>query len=353
MKTSQFKISAILVFLLVSLSTQLFASDDYIKTFDGKYAVSEGSQLTIENKYGDIQIKNWEADSILIKATITVHASNKTKAESLFKSIKIDIDKVGKTIMAFTEMEKSFKTGNKFSIDYEVFMPEYIQISLNNKFGDIYINTVRAKANINLSYGNLMAEKFLYPNEKPLSNINLSYAKATINECNRTKLTLKYSKMNIGTSETLVVVSRFSKLRLDNNVAVIADSKYDAIDITNTESLHVSKGQYSDIKIENVSRNLNLNLRYGNCKVSNVSSDFESIKIDNQYVASRIGIAKGASYMLEAETKYCGISYPSDSYLIEKIKNNSETKLKVRVGYSSTSKSTVSVISKYGNVSLQ
>ncbi|MGZ2368236.1 hypothetical protein ACXR6G_00435 [Ancylomarina sp. YFZ004] len=353
MKTTRFKLSALILLLCIGLSSQVFASDDYIKTFDGKYAVKEGSQLTIENKYGDIEIKNWEVDSVLIKATITAHASSESKAETLFKGIEINMDQIGETIMAFTEMEKSFKTGNKFSIDYEVFMPEYIQISLNNKFGDIYINTVRAKTNINLSYGNLLAEKFLYPNEKPLSSINLSYAKATINECNRTKLTLKYSKMNIGTSETLVVVSRFSKLHLDNNVSLIADSKYDAINIMNTESVLISKGQYSDIKIENVSRNLNMTLRYGNCKVDNVSSDFDNIKIDNQYVPCRISIAEGASYMLDAETKYSGISYPSESKVIEEVKNHSESKIKVLVGNSSSPESRVHVISKYGNVSLK
>jgi len=352
MKT-RFKLTTLLLLICIGLSTQVFASDDYIKSFDGKYAVKAGDQLTIENKYGDIEIKNWEVDSVVIKATITAHTSSEAKAESLFKGIEINMDQIGETIMAFTEMQKNFKTGNKFSIDYEVFMPEYIQISLNNKFGDIYINTVKAKTNINLSYGNLLAEKFLYPNEKPLSSINLSYAKATINECNRTKLTLKYSKMNIGTSETLVVVSRFSKLHLDNNISLIADSKYDAFSVMNTESVLISKGQYSDIKIDNVSRNLNLNLRYGNCKVANVASDFESISIDNQYVPSRITIAEGASYMLEAETKYCGISYPSDSQVISEEKNHSESKIKVRVGNSDSPKSRVSVISKYGNISLK
>ncbi|MRT94072.1 hypothetical protein [Ancylomarina sp. 16SWW S1-10-2] len=353
MKTTRFKLTALLLLISIGISSQVFASDDYIKSFDGKYAVKEGSQLTIENKYGNIEIKNWEVDSVLIKATITTHASNEARAENLFKGIKINIDQIGETIMAFTEMEKNFKTGNKFSIDYEVFMPEYIQISLNNKFGDIYINTVRAKANINLSYGNLLAEKFLYPNEKPLSSINLSYAKATINECNRTKLTLKYSKMNIGTSETLIVVSRFSKLHLDNNISLIANSKYDAFDIINTESVLISKGQYSDIKIDNVSRNLDLNLRYGNCKVENVASDFETINIDNQYVPSRITIADGASYMLEARTKYCGISYPDNSQVITEEKNNSESKIQVLVGNSSSPESKIHVNSEYGNISLK
>lgn len=159
--------------------------------------------------------------------------------------------------------------------------------------------------------------------------------------------------MNIGTSKALVVVSRYSKLHLDNNETVIADSKYDAFNVINTNTFMVNMGQYSDFRIENVNKNLELNLRYGNCKIDNVSKDFESIKVDNQYVASKIAIEEGASYTLEAETKYCGINYPDNAQVIQKIVDNSETSLKVIVGDSDQVKGKVKINSQYGNVSLR
>ena len=181
----------------------------------------------------------------------------------------------------------------------------------------------------------------------------MSYAKATIDECNRTKLTLKYSKMNIGLSKALIVVSRYSKLHLDENETVIADSKYDAFNIVSSDVFKVNMGQYSDFRNENVNRALELNLRYGNCKIDNVSRNFESILVDNQYVASKIAIEEGASYSLEAETKYCGINYPDNAEVIQKIVDKSETYLKVIVGNSSEPKGKVKIQSQYGNVSLR
>jgi hypothetical protein len=112
-------------------------------------------------------------------------------------------------------------------------------------------------------------------------------------------------------------------------------------------------GQYSDFRIENVNEALELNLRYGNCKIDNVSKNFESIKVDNQYVASKIAIEEGASYSLEAETKYCGINYPDNAQVIQKIVDKSETYLKVIVGNSSEPKGEVKINSQYGNVSLR
>ncbi|WP_461633861.1 hypothetical protein [Labilibaculum euxinus] len=353
MKTLKFKFSALLFVVLLAFTTNAFALDDFEKQIKEVFSAAEGTEFSINNKYGDVNIKNWDRDSVSINVVITLETSSEEKAKLLFKSIDIKLNKTGNEITAVTEMSHQFKTGNKFSIDYEIFMPAYVKLDISNKFGNIYINTLRAKANINLSYGNLQGESFLYPEDKPVSTINLSYAKATISECNRTKLTLKYSKMNIGTSKALVVVSRYSKLHLDNNETVLADSKYDAFDIVNTNTFIVTMGQYSDFKIENVNRNLELNLRYGNCKIENVSKEFESIKVDNQYVASKIAIEEGANYTLDAETKYCGISYPEDAQVIQKIVNNSETSLKVVVGQSASPKGKVIINSQYGNVSLK
>jgi len=353
MKTFTFKFSVFLFVLFLSFTTNAFALDDYEKQIKEKFPASQNTDLSITNKYGDIDIKNWDQDSVSISVTITIETTSEEKAKSLFNNIDITLNKLGNSITANTTMSHKFKTGKKFSIDYEIFMPEYIKLDVSNKFGNIYINSLRAKTNINLSYGNLQGESFLYPENKPVSTINLSYAKATISECNRTKLTLKYSKMNIGTSKALVVVSRYSKLHLDNNETVIADSKYDAFNIINTNTFLVNMGQYSDFKIENVTKNLELNLRYGNCKIDKVSKDFESIKIDNQYVASRIAIEEGANYFLDAETKYCGINYPENAQIIEKIVNNSETSLKVVVGNASAPKSKVKINSQYGNISLK
>ncbi|MBI9059025.1 hypothetical protein L3049_17420 [Labilibaculum sp. DW002] len=353
MKSFKSKFSAFLLVLILGFTTNALAIDEYEKEIKEVFTASQGTEFSIVNKYGDIDIKNWDADSVSIVATITIETTSEEKAKSLFNNIDIKLNKVGNNISALTEMSHKFKTGKKFSIDYEIFMPEYVKLDVSNKFGNIYIKALRAKANINLSYGNLQGESFLYPEEKPVSTINLSYAKATVNECNRTKLTLKYSKMNIGTSKALVVVSRYSKLHLDNNETVIADSKYDAFNIVNTNTFLVSMGQYSDFKIENVNKNLELNLRYGNCKIDNVSKDFESIKVDNKYVASRIAIEEGANYSLNAETKYCGISYPDNAQVIQKIVDNSETSLKVIVGNSESPKAKVQINSQYGNVSLK
>lgn len=352
MKPLKFNISLLLFLLLWSCSLSTRA-EKFTKELSQVYSAAQGTQLIIENKYGDININNWDKDSVDIQITITVDTYSEEKAQSLLDNIKVMMSHSGDNIKAITEMSHKFKTGKKFSIDYQIYMPDYVKIDLKNKFGNIYVHNIRAKANIDLSYGNLKGDSFLYPQEKPLSTINLAYSKATITESNRTKLTMKYSTMNIGTSEVLIVVSRFSKLHLDNNISVIADSKYDNFSIRNTDVFMVTMGQFSDFKIDQVNKKLDLELRYGNCKVGYIPKDFEEININNEYISTSLGIDPEASYLLEAETKFCGVSYPENSKTITKMIESSKTTIKAIVGENETPQSKVRIFSKFGNVSLK
>lgn len=351
-KTSRFKPTLLLILISLSMTSYVFASNDYTKNFERKYTVKRGTQLNIENKYGDVEINNWALNEVLIKATITAEAPNQSKAESVFRNISINISQSGDVIKAITQIKADFKRGDKFNIDYEIFTPDYIQISLDNKFGDIYINAQTAQADINLSYGNLSTKKLLPLNNSDLNSISLSYAKANISECSRAKLSLKYSEVDIANSQTLVVASRFSKLHLNNNTSLVADSKYDAFNIINSESVQI-KGEYSDIKAGSIHKSLSLNLKYGHCKITNVNSNFENISIDNQYAPTYITIAKEASYTLEAETQFCNINYPKNSQIITKEQNHIEQKIKAHVGHLDAPESKVSIMSKYGNIDLR
>ncbi len=256
------------------------------------------------------------------------------------------------TVWAKTRISPRFKTGKKFKVDYEITMPQYVKINFTNKFGNIFINTLKAHADITLSYGNLQGEDFLYPDQSPESTINLSYAKANISKCSSTKLEMKYSKISIGRCSNLSIVSKYSKLNPLENENTVIDSKYDAVNIQNTNSMLITMGQYSNFKIDNVNKNIEMHLRYGNFSIGNVNKMFESIIIDNQYVAGRIAIDKDSEYTLKAKTRYCSINYPNNARVIENITQKAETSLKVVVGSPAVNRGKVDIESQYGNISL-
>lgn len=352
MKTQLIKLKLLFIFICLGFMANASIAEEYEKLIEEDFVCNQATVLNVNNQYGDINVKNWDKNSILIKVIITLETTSEDKAKLLFSNFDIKMYESKNTVWAKTRISPRFKTGKKFKVDYEITMPQYVKIDFTNKFGNIFINTLNAHANITLSYGNLQGENFLYPDEYPVSSINLSYAKANIAKCNRTKLEAKYSKIRIGQCTDLSLISKYSKLSMIENEIAVLDSKYDAINIQQTKSMTITMGQYSNFKIDNVEQDIEMHLRYGNFSIGNVHKMFKSITIDNQYVAGRIAIAPNAEYTLNAKTKYCSINYPNNARVLENITQQAETTLRVVVGNPAINRGKVDIKSDYGNISL-
>lgn len=354
MKTLRLK-PLILVFFL--LSGNIFAtinkdesslSEEYTKKFHEQYTINHSTKFEINNKFGSINIKNWDKDEISINATITVKSSNQDKADKIFKKINVTISKEGDLVKAITEINDKIHNSN-FSIDYVVNTPSYINIELYNKFGSVYIEKLVGKSNISVKYGNLRADKIFDNNTKPLSEINLAYCnKADIGEFNWGKIFVRYSKIHIEKSKAVIIVSKYSKITIDRSSSIVAESSYDSYNLGMIQNF-VVEAKYTDFDIDEIGKLIDLDSKYGNFSIDEVPAKFTSIKVINKYGKINIGISPDASYKLDAYLKYAKIRYPEGR--VSRIKNNTELKVTGKIGKHAT-KSIVNINSQYGNVNL-
>ncbi|RLD62240.1 MAG: hypothetical protein DRJ01_06465 [Bacteroidetes bacterium] len=354
MKTLRFK-TIILIFaifagniLATGKTNKRVLSEEYTKKFHEQYTIDHNTKFEITNKFGDINIKNWDKDEISIDATITVKSSNKDKADKIFNKIEVTISKEGNLVKAVTKIIDKIHNSD-FSIDYVVNTPSYINIQLYNKFGSVYIEELTGKSNISVKYGNLKADKIYDDNTKPLSKINLGYCnKANITEFNWGEIFIKYSKIHIEKSKALIIVSKYSKVNVDNSSSIVAESGYDSYNLGDVQNL-VIVSKYTDVNIDKVDKLIDLDSRYGNYRIENIPAEFESVKVLNKYGKINIGISPNASYKLDALIKYADIRYPEGR--VSKIKNNNELKVNGKIGKKAT-KSTVKITSQYGDIYL-
>ena len=349
MRKVNLKLVGILCFVFLLFAINAKAEKKIVKKFHEEYSANENTKLVVVNKYGDINIKNWEKNAVLIDATITVETSKQKKADEVFEKIRITISKEGDIISAITEIKEKIRNAD-FTIDYDIKIPAYLKLDIANKFGDVFINETSGETMLNIEYGNLKANKLLFENTKPMSEIKLSYSNGDITKCTYSKIILKYSNLSITDSKTLIIVSRFTNIELENNNSVIVDSKYDEYDIGDCQNF-VYVGKFSGIEINEVSKKVDVDMMYGNCEIDYVPQDFESINITNKFGGIDIKIDENASYKLDAELNYCEIDYPSEDLVKEKI-DGTKSQIHGYIGSDKNTKSTVSVKSKYGNVEL-
>ncbi|MGM0497274.1 MAG: DUF4097 family beta strand repeat-containing protein [Bacteroidota bacterium] len=362
MKTKNYKHYA-LVFILILFTgfTIKAAEDEYSKKIHKEYETNEQTHLNLTNKYGDVEITNWEKNSIVIDVTITVDHKKEDKAKDLLENISVDFSQDGNTINVETEIDKNFNKSNwffnfssndkQFSIDYEIKMPKSLQLTLANKYGDVFIDEVTGQADIAVKYGNLKANKILRDNTKPLSRVNLGYSDGTIKEANWLKLNLKYSKLEIDKSTALMAVTKYSKLYTEEASSIVAESKYDNYYLGEISNL-VVESKYTDYEVDQLNKQLDIDTKYGDLEIDYIHKSFEKLWVNNKYGHIDLKIDKAASYNIEGEAEYGDISYP-DSQNINRRKDNTELEISGIIGRAKNPKAKVNLKTKYGDIDLK
>ena len=361
MKLLKFKKTAFISAIFISATLFSYAGkDEYSKEIHKEYDANEQTVLEIENKYGDVEITNWDQNKVVFDIKITVDHRKEEKAKELLEYISIEFSQSGNTIKAITDIDSKFnKSGwffgldgdsKEFSIDYTVKMPKHLELKLMNKYGAVFIDEITGRADISVKYGNLKANNIIRDNTKPLSRVYLAYSDGTIKETEWLKLELKYSKLEIEKSKALIGVTKYSKLYIDKASSIVCESKYDQYKIGKLSNF-VGEAKYTDFRFNEISKKLDLTTKYGDVEVNNVPKGFEKIKIQNDYGHIEIEINEDASYRLEGEAEYADIDYPG-GYKVSRIEENTELNVSGIIGKDKNTKSEVIIDTKYGGVKL-
>src|ERR1035437_9529051 len=127
-------------FLMLTLSTTMGWAQNYTenKNVVKRYKLYPNSTLDVNNKYGKIEIVNWDKDSVMIEAFLTIQTSSPTRMAKLRNSIDFDFSVNNHYIIAKTIFlsngnaiingirnlaESIVYSGDEVKIDYVVTIP--------------------------------------------------------------------------------------------------------------------------------------------------------------------------------------------------------------------------------------
>ncbi len=362
MRTYRNTLIALGILLIAIPLTSIDASAEKLnKTFSEEYSTEKGSQVTINNRFGQVNIENWDKNAVSITVEVTVEHNNADKAQKMLDAIKVSIEKVGNEIKAITEIdEKAFRLSSgfnfssstkEFSIDYNVKMPKHLNLDLSNKFGDSFINEITGHADIKIKYGNLKANRIFYGSNEPLSSLTLGYGDASIEEVDWMKLEIKYANLSIMKSKALVLISKYSKISVDNTSSLVVESKYDGISIGNISNI-VGESGYTNYKIEKLGKKLDITTRYGDVKVQEIAPTLQELNFNGSYASLYAPIPASVSYQIDAKASYGGLTYNSQAR-VSRIESNSKVSVNGTVGSNENSNVKVNVSVKYGSANLK
>lgn len=281
----------VVTFLMVA-GIQCFSKDEakLTKTITKGYQVKVGSKLELHNKYGEVIIDTWSKDSIAIIITITAFGKNDESAERLMKRTDIQFNSVVNGVMVSTQLDKSngglrnfwnelngysqtIISKDQLTIDYHVYLPEYLNLELNNKYGDVYVGARSATTRLDISNGNLKAEDL-----KGDVYLNLRFCDADISSVQQADISLKSAELNLETADNLKLQSSSSTIHLSSVDQLRLVSRTDKISITKIGSLE-GRSSFSKIRLKNLEHGLDLETNYGTLTLEEVYSDFSEVLV--------------------------------------------------------------------------
>lgn len=345
-------LSGLLVVFLSFAFINANADEDFKKNFSKEFQCDENTLVDIKNKFGDVNITDWDKDMVSIQVVITVEADDQEEANEYFDRIKITLDKDGNTVKGHTELVESFNNVD-FRIDYEVNMPKNLKLLLENKYGDVTINELANHVDIAVKYGSLRANKLSYGDDKPRSQVYLGYSKSSkIGECGWLKVQMAYSTLEIEKSDAIMILSKYSTFYAEESNSIVAESKYDGYKIGRLKKFVTTEAKYSKYHFRELTQKIESLMKYSDIEVEKIPAGFDEIDIEMKYGKVKLGIEAGASYEVEAECEYGAIKYP-ESKNLSTHKGNTSQKIWGVIGDESNPKSKVNVECKYGKIYLE
>lgn len=289
------------------LTTGLTAQE-YSKRIVRSFSVNNSTTVDIYNKYGKVHIVTWEKDSVMFNIDLRIKASSDSRLNKLKSKIDFDFTGTDYYIIAKTKIGNnsnniiddladiagSIMPGeNRVTIDYLVMLPKHINLKIENKFGDIYIDDHNGNVNLTLSNGELKANEL-----NGNSVISLSSGDGIVNFVKDGNLLISYSDFQIKSAENISIESRSSKINIEQAGFVKLKSRWDKFFIPEVSDLY-GDSYWTEFNIFKLTHEMNFNFKYGSLNIDGIQRGFSFIQINSEYTDLDLIFERGSAYDID------------------------------------------------------
>lgn len=287
MKKSIVQYSLLSLFVLLTAISygQVFEKS---KSLSRSFSIEKSTEIEISNKYGDINIVNWEKDSVKFDVDIKVITNKESKLNSTFDYIDVNFNATKHYVIAETSFEGQgsfwsdvkdlagtvFNSSTKTSINYTIYLPQTAVLIIENKYGNIYFTDYAGKLNISLSNGDIKAHNLL-----GYSDMTLRFCNANISTLAKGKVDIGYySEMHVKYSKDIDIKSRSSKIYVRNYEELKFNSIRDHIYLGKGNIIH-GKFDFTHLETDELKTEFNVETKYGEFIVNELGDMKKGINI--------------------------------------------------------------------------
>ncbi len=364
MKT-KIPIIRILFFLVIFVPSWSVAQTYSEKREQGKsFKLKSGTVIQITNKYGNVNVMPWEKDSVRIEVSMSAQSKQAAKVVKILTSIDCEMMSTANSISArtvFYDNSATFwkdvvsyagqviNTSNNLQINYTVYMPVTHDIKIDNKFGNVYMDSHIGKADITVSNGDVQARNFSGD-----LKLKLEFGSANFQDAGDAQLNINYSDLTARKINKLNLSSRSSTIDIEETGAIELVSSRDKLTVKSGHSLS-GEASFSRIRINELEAMCTMNTKYGELRLNSIARDFRTIHVKSDYTDVFLGFNPSDSYSVDLiyDTKTSlNISAPINNLLKKETLNAKLGTVQASGNIGKSGTSHVSVTAKAGSLSV-
>jgi len=260
-------------------------TEDLFKTFP----LSEKSKVEVENHYGDVVIEHWPIDSVAFEIEIIAYSEKEEHLEDLLGMVEVDFDNYGSFIIVETLIGEEKNIFNKaafsFSkniagtrevrVNYIIKLPNTTTISVENEFGDVFIDDYKGSFSLELSHGDFRANSL-----QNIKSIKSRHGEVKIDYAKGGRLDLGFvSGAELGEVEDVFIKSSSSEIEIENMDVLKLESRLDEIYVENLGRIS-GKTTMTKVHIKHLKESAELESKYGNIRLENIAGSASRVKLN-------------------------------------------------------------------------
>lgn len=305
-------ITALLTALLVLFGIQVASATEAYESsreVRGAFHCNANSSVEITNSHGDVYINTWEKDSVVFLIKIEAYSEKDIDLDELLDMIEIDFKSYSSFIIAETERAKNSSivdraafglsklSGNKeVRVNYEVYMPEHLELSIDNEFGDVFVNSHSGDFSIELAHGDFRAKELAQ-----VKVVKVKYGDVNIDKATGGRYDLSYVKgAKLGEITDAFIKSTYSEIDIEQMDVLRLESRLDELYISDLGAIS-GKTNLSKVHIRNLRESADLESKYGNLRVDDIAGTAGELKFTGSNTDYTLGLAADATGSFEVQ----------------------------------------------------
>ena len=291
----------ILIALLIA--TPLLSQVRQERDFKRSYAVPKNGKVEVVSKYGEVIVRTWNLDSVRFEVVVRAEGKNSSAVAKSMARVDVKFRKIGSVISAVTEISsgsgffgsvmseiEGAMGSNKLKVDYQVWLPKDVMLSVENKYGDLYLTNLDGRVDLDISHGDIKANDL-----SQSLNLKHSFGKSSFGKLNDGIFTLLGSELSVDEAKNLNIESGSSEIRVDKIQRIQLNSRNDKIHILEANEI-MCEGSFTNLTSDLLKGSARLDFSYGDIFLGRIVKDFNSVDITGKSTDINL-ILNQASYI--------------------------------------------------------